>query len=130
MGSPVRRHASIVPLGVVDMAASAPDHVWVQVVELDSNRQIGWGSNLEQRLNERIGDIRAAVVSGSSAVAESIGSLVSPEGWELGEVTASFGVALTAEAGAILTKASGEATFEVEVTFKRKDGHGDKSTGS
>lgn len=117
-------------MGVADMAASEPDHVWVQVVELDSQRQIGWGSNLAQHLHERIGDIRDAVVSGSSAVAESIGSLASPEGWELAVVTASFGVALTAEAGAILTKASGEATFEVSVAFKRKDGHDAKSAGS
>lgn len=112
------------------MGADVPGQVWVQVVELDSERQIGWGSNLAQHLHERIGDIREAIVSGSSTVAESIGSLVSPEGWELGEVTASFGVALTAEAGAILTKASGEATFEVSVTFKRNDDHGAKSAGS
>jgi hypothetical protein len=111
-------------------SASPPDHVWVQVVELDSERQIGWGSNLAQHLHERIGDIRDAVVSGSSTVAQSIGDLTSPEGWELEEVTASFGVALAAEAGAILTKASGEATFEVSVTFKRKDGHGEKPAGS
>lgn len=114
------------------MSADVPDQVWVQVVELDSERQIGWGSNLAQHLHERVGDIRDAIVSGSSTVAESIGSLVSPEGWELGDVTASFGVALTAEAGAILTKASGEATFEVSVTFKRKNDHGDgaKPAGS
>jgi len=105
------------------MAGDAQDHVWVQVVELDSERQIGWGSNLAQRLHERIDDIRDAIVDGTSSVADSIGSLVSPEGWELGEVTASFGIALTAEAGAILTKASGEATFDVSVTFRRKDHH-------
>jgi hypothetical protein len=112
------------------MVEELPDQVWVQVVDLDSDRQIGWGSNLAQHLQERIGDIRDAIVSGSSAVAESIGSLVSPEGWELGDVTASFGIALTAEAGAILTKASGEATFEVSVTFKRKDGHAAKPSVS
>ena len=83
-----------------------------------------------QHLHERIGDIKAAIVSGSSAVADSVGGLTSPDGWELGEVTASFGVALTAEAGAILTKASGEATFEVSVTFRRKDDHGAESTAS
>ena len=71
-----------------------------------------------------------SVVSGSSAVADSIGGLTSPDGWELGEVTASFGVVLSAQAGAILTKAPGEATFEVSVTFRRKDDHGAKSAGS
>lgn len=106
------------------MADGVPDDIWVQVVSLDSRRQIGWGSNVAQHLQERIGDIRDAIATGSSTVAESLGSLVSPEGWELGDVTASFGIALTAEAGALLTKASGEATFEVSVTFKRKTGHG------
>ena len=107
-----------------------PDDIWVQVVELEPGRQIGWGANVAQHLHERIGDVKAAVISGSSAVADSIGGLTSPEGWELGEVTASFGVALTAEAGAILTKAAGEATFEVSVTFRRKDDHGAESAVS
>jgi len=106
------------------MVTSVPDEVWVQVVTLDPGRQINWASSLAQRLHERIGDVKDAVVSGSSAVAESIGSLAAPDGWELNEVTASFGVALAAEAGAILTKASGEATLEVSVTFTRKHRHG------
>jgi hypothetical protein len=106
------------------MVGESRDDVWVQVVELDSQRQITWGSDVAQRLHERIVDVREAITAGSSAVADSLESLRSPAGWELGEVSASFGVALTAEAGVLLTKASGQATFEVSVTFRRKDGHG------
>jgi hypothetical protein len=105
------------------MPDDAQSDVWVQVVELDSRRQIGWGADAAQHLHERIGDIREAIASGTSTVAESLGHLVSPEGWDLGEVSASFGVTLTAEAGVLLTKASGQATFEVSVTFMRKGGH-------
>jgi hypothetical protein len=106
------------------MAGESPDDVWVQVVAIDSQRQITWSSDLAQRLRERIGDVRAAIVSGSSTVADSLGSLDSPQGWDLDEVCASFGIALTAEAGVLLTRASGEATFEVSVTFRRKGGDG------
>lgn len=106
------------------MTVDSTDNVWVQVVALDSQRQITWGSDVAQRLQERIGDIREAVTAGAATVASSLRSLDSPAGWELDEVSASFGIALTAEAGVLLTKASGEATFEVSITFRRKGGHG------
>ena len=32
-----------------------PDGIWVQVVELEPRRQIGWDVNLAQHLHERIG---------------------------------------------------------------------------
>ena len=35
-----------------------PDGIWVQVVELEPRRQIGWDVNLAQHLHERVGDIR------------------------------------------------------------------------
>ena len=98
--------------------------VWVQVVPLDSQRQITWGSDVAQRLQERIGDVRNAIATGAATVASSLTSLDSPTGWKLDEISASFGIALTAEAGVLLTRASGEATFEVSVTFRQRDGHG------
>jgi hypothetical protein len=100
------------------------DNVWVQVVPLDSQRQITWGSDVAQRLQERIGDVRNAITTGTATVASSLDSLDAPVGWKLDEISASFGIALTAEAGVLLTKASGEATFEVSVTFRRGDVHG------
>ena len=95
--------------------------VYVQVVPVEAGREIGWGSNLVQQLEERRESIKEAIVAGSSTVAESLAQLRPPTNWEIKEVGASFGITLTAEAGVILSKASAEATFEVTVTFARAD---------
>ena len=57
----------------------------------------------------------------AQTVARSLKSLASPEGWRLGEVSASFGITLTAEAGVIVSKASAGATLQVSVTFTRAE---------
>lgn len=101
------------------MDESRADSVWVQVVELDEGREIGWGSNLARQLGDRAEDLRAAIRAGSATIAESLASVQSPGGWQLTEVSASFGVTLTAEAGVILSRASGAATFDVTVRFER-----------
>lgn len=93
--------------------------VLVQVVELDEARQIGWGSNLAESLNSRLEDVRAAIVDGAGAVAQGLPGLPTAQGWQVKEVTGTFGLSLTAEAGVVLSKASTEATFEVSVTFER-----------
>lgn len=102
----------------MDVSESHP--VLVQVVEVRAGREIGWGTNLVDTLRNRLDDIRTAIAAGAETVAESLHKLPSAEGWSLGEVSASFGITLAAESGVILSKASGEATFEVTVTFKRK----------
>ena len=94
--------------------------VLVQVLPVDGGREIGWGSNRVAVLRDRLADVREAVVSGARAVADSLDGLPSAEGWRLDEVSGSFGICLTAEAGVILTKASAAATFEVTVTFQRQ----------
>ncbi|WP_369250292.1 CU044_2847 family protein [Streptomyces sp. R41] len=94
--------------------------VLVQVVDLQSGREISWGSNIAESLRSRIDDIREAVHAGAASVAGSLGDLPSHEDWEVGEVSATFGITLTAEAGVILSKASAEATFEVALTFRRR----------
>lgn len=91
----------------------------VRVVELRSGREISWGDGLTERLGQRVGDVRAAVVGGARAVAASLPELDAVDDWRLTEVSATFGVALVAEAGVVLSKASAEATFEVTVTFQR-----------
>ncbi len=97
-----------------------PEHkVLVQVVEIDSGREIGWSSNLAEQLQDRLDDIRAAVVSASGTVANTLVSLPSTEGWALDEVSAAFGITLTAEAGVILSKASAAAAFDVTIKFTR-----------
>jgi hypothetical protein len=96
------------------------DTVLVQVVPVKATQEIGWGSSQVEAFRGRLEDVREAVVSGARAVADSLGGLPSAEGWRLGEVSGSFGICLTAEAGVILTKASAAATFEVTVTFQRE----------
>jgi hypothetical protein len=93
--------------------------VLVQVMAgASAGREIGFGANVAERLEGRLDDIRRAIASGATAVAESLGGLPSAQGWHLDEVSASFGITLTAEAGALLSKASAGATFDVTVTYK------------
>jgi NTP-dependent ternary system trypsin peptidase co-occuring protein len=97
--------------------------VLVQVVadRPEVGREIGWGApNIAEKLDLRLGDIRRALVSGATAVADSLPGLPGASGWELGEVSASFGVTLTAEAGVLISTASAGATFEVTITLRRK----------
>ena len=103
------------------MAEAGSERVFVQVMDVDvaEDREITFGRNLAEGLSERQDDIRGAIEAGSQTVARSIESLPSPQGWRLGEVSASFGITLTAEAGVIVSKASAGATFEVSVTFSR-----------
>jgi hypothetical protein len=101
------------------MSDAYSDKVLVQVVSVKPTREIGWGAGVAQRLEDRIEDIRRAIAAEAKAVADSLGGLPAAQGWHLGEVSASFGVTLTAEAGVILSKASAEATFEVTVLYKR-----------
>lgn len=102
-------------------AGTGPGQVWVQTVDVDlaADREIAFGKSLAEGLGDRQNDIRGAIEAGSETVANSLQSLPSPEGWQLGEVSASFGITLTAEAGVIVSRASAAATFEVSVTFTR-----------
>jgi Trypsin-co-occurring domain 1 len=97
------------------------DVTLVKVVDLQDGREIAWGGGATERLHERIADVERAVADGVRTVASGLRDLATPEGWEVGEVQASFGVGLVAEAGVVLTKISGEATFEVTVTFRRTE---------
>ena len=105
------------------MDGTSPERVWVQVIDVDvaADREVTFGRNLAQELSDRAGDIRGAIEAGSASVAKSLPSLGASEGWQLGEVSASFGITLTAEAGVIVSKASAGATFEVSVKFTRAD---------
>ena len=91
----------------------------VQVVPVTGGRQIAWGSSAVDSLSRRLDDLKDAIAAGGSAVAESLPALPEASGWRVKEVTGTFGLTLTAEAGVILSKASAEATMEVSVTFER-----------
>ena len=102
------------------MSDSGFDGVFVAVVDIRPDGEIGWGSSVPQQLQDRVDDIRQAIVSGSQAVAGGLAAVASAPGWSLDKVSASFGITLTAEAGVILSKASAEATFEVALEFTRR----------
>lgn len=92
--------------------------ILIQVVSEDG-REIAFGRNKAERLDDRADDIRAGMESAARMVTDSITALPQPEHWSLGEVTASFGITLTAEAGVLISKVAAGATFEVTLTFKR-----------
>jgi hypothetical protein len=92
--------------------------VLVQVVPVDEGREIGWGESTAEQLRNRLEDINLAIKEGTKAVADSLEGLPGAKGWRLGEVSAKFGVTLTAQAGVIFSSASAGATFEVTVLFK------------
>jgi hypothetical protein len=102
------------------MAEGMDATVLVQVVpDAAAGREIGWGSSVAEQLEGRLDDIRRAIESGANAVSASLVSLPDALQWQLQEVSASFGITLTAEAGVLLSKASAGATFEVSITYRR-----------
>lgn len=103
------------------MSSPSRGQVLVQVVPVEDGREISWGSNKVQNLADRIEDIKAAIASGAAAVADSLPTMPHASGWQVKEVSGSFGLSLAAEAGVVLTKASAETTFEVTVTFERTE---------
>lgn len=97
----------------------ADQKVLVQVVPIGGRREISWGSSTAEELRNRLEDIRSAIAEGAKAVADSLEGLPGAQGWHLGEVSAKFGVTLTASAGVLLSTASAGATFEVTILYKR-----------
>lgn len=94
--------------------------VLVQVVsDIDSGREIGSTVNFAERFEARLDDIREAIQAAAAAVARSLPGLHAADGWEVGEVSASFGVTRTAEAGVLITKTSAAATFDVTVKMQK-----------
>ena len=101
--------------------ANSTEKVLVQVVPVGGRREITWGSSTAEALRNRMEDIRLAIAEGARAIADSLEELPSAKDWQLGEVSAKFGLTLTAQAGVILSNASAGATFEVTILFKKHD---------
>jgi hypothetical protein len=103
------------------MSKAGSELVLVQVVEVEGRREIGWGVNLAEQLAVRLADVRTGIAAGVKAIAHSLEGLPSGNGWQPAEVSASFGVTLTAEAGVIVSRASAGATFEVTVKYQQPE---------
>lgn len=93
--------------------------ILVRVVPLARGREIGWGADVAESLEKRLGDIRRAMAAGTRAVAAGVPDMETPQGWSLSQVEAKFGVTLAAEGSVIVSKASAEASFEVTITYRR-----------
>lgn len=100
--------------------AELPEAVVVQVVDVASGREISWGSTAVEKLRDRVGDVQVAILAGTQAIGSDLDRLPALSHWNVAELSATFGVTLSVGAGVVLSRASGEATFEVTVTFKRK----------
>ena len=94
-------------------------NIRVQVLDTKPSGQIGWNSTVTEELRVRAADLRDAIQAGAQTVADALPVGITVEGWSMSEVSAKFGITLTAEAGVIITKASTAATVEVEVKFER-----------
>lgn len=73
-------------------------------------------------LESRTEDIKRALEVGARAVSGGLDGMSTPSGWEVNEVSAAFGISLTAEAGVVISKATTGATLEVTVKFARRSG--------
>ena len=95
--------------------------VVVEVLNVASDmRQIGPREKLLASIDERRQQLEEAIISGVDISGEALKKVPSTPGWQVSELSVRFGVAVTAEAGAIVTRAGGEASFEVNVTITRE----------
>ncbi|MEU8663820.1 CU044_2847 family protein [Actinoplanes philippinensis] len=99
--------------------AEIPGSVVVQVVDVADGREISWNNGLVERLKDRAADVRSAIVAGAQAINADVNELPTADGWRIKELSATFGITLSAEAGVVLSRASAESTFEVTVTIER-----------
>jgi hypothetical protein len=94
--------------------------ILVQVTtDAADRRQIRWDVNVAEHLENRIDDIKRSISAAALAIADSLPEKVENPGWKAKEVSATFGISLTAGAGAIISKAEAGATLEVSVSFIR-----------
>jgi len=104
-----------------DNAVAAVAGVRVETVELDAagTRQISPRHRTTAALQERRGDIEAAVSEACQIVQDSVAKVDAQHGWRVSTLEAKFALTLAAEAGVIVSRASAEASFEVTVTIER-----------
>ena len=100
------------------MGEVASDDVFVQVVDVSSGQEIAWHEPFAEKLSDRLADVRTRDRGGFGDRRSEPAEVDATEGWRLAEVSASFGVTLSAEASILVSKASGSSTFEISVSFR------------
>lgn len=96
--------------------------ILVETVEVgsDGNRQISRRLKTSELLSERREDIEAAIAEAVDVVQKSMDCAPDQPHWQVSKLEASFGIKLKADAGVILTRVSGEASFDLKITIERK----------
>ena len=99
----------------------AGSSILVETVEAgaDANRQIAPRLKTSELLSDRREDIEAAVAEAADIVQKAMDDSTPRSGWKIAKVEASFGIKLKADAGAILTRVGGEASFDLKITVER-----------
>jgi hypothetical protein len=95
----------------------------VRILTVDptpDGRQIGARTRLSELLADRAGDVQSAIGQAVEVLRGSASRAGDEAGWRVASIQATFGVVLTAEAGAIISKASTEASLEVSITVERR----------
>nr|WP_246531195.1 CU044_2847 family protein [Streptomyces bathyalis] len=93
----------------------------METVALDASgsRQIGNRTRTSALLGERAAEVQEAIAQASAIAQQSLAQAPQHQGWGIASAEVTFGLALGAEAGVILSKASAEASFEVTLTLER-----------
>ncbi len=96
------------------------DSVVIEVDDGDEVSQVGGGviEDAAEDFTEKLGSVRKAV----EAALRELGGTLKPE-----TIKVSFGVKLSAQAGAVIAKTSAEGNLQVEMEWKRKSA--DPGTG-
>jgi NTP-dependent ternary system trypsin peptidase co-occuring protein len=100
-----------------------PITVRVETTELDAagRRQIATRSRPTALLAERRLEIQQAISETIVVVRAPLANSEPDDHWYVAEISATFGITLSAEAGVIITRAAAEASFEVTITLKRAE---------
>ena len=93
----------------------------IEVINIGSGkRQIGPKETILKDLQKRRPDLEAAITAGVDLSGDALSNTSSTRGWHVSEFEVKFGISLTAEAGVIVSRAGGEASFEVSVKITRE----------
>jgi hypothetical protein len=98
--------------------------VRIETVQLDASgrRQIGPRTQTTALLQERASDIQAAVAEAWHILSASAAATDERDDWHVSSFEATFGITLSVEAGAIISKVGAEASLEVHLTIERRQG--------
>jgi hypothetical protein len=93
----------------------------IEIFDLDQegNRQIRSNRRTFELLSDRREDVEAAISETASLLANSFEAVPSGKNLSIRSIEGVFGLSLSAEAGAIISKVSGSASIEIKIVMER-----------